>query len=229
MTMASLESTLLSRRELARRVRWLVLGYGAFIAGYASVGRYAATLPARDLSLPIDALIPFVPEWVFVYELTYALPLLAIFAIADRRRFDRTLVAMLVASVGAYAIFIGFPIGFERPALGSSLAERVLAFEYRHDFPPLGANHLPSLHVANAFILYLGVRGQRLGRWGDRLALVLAIAIAASTLLVKQHIVLDVVTGLLWAPLAHALAGRMVVPDRYPRMPGRISPTLDRS
>lgn len=202
--------TTTSRSERTRRLCWLAFGYAAFIAGYAAVGSYASTLPARDLALPIDALIPLVPQFVWIYELTYVLPLAAVIAIRDRSRFDRALIALLIANLGAYAAFIACPVGFARPELGTSLAERVLAFEYRHDFPPLGANHLPSLHVAQAFILYLAVRGQRFGRRGDAIALLLALAIATSTLFVKQHIVLDVVAGLLWGRLAYGIAGRFL-------------------
>jgi len=187
-----------ARREIERRLRRTALAYAVWLAGYEIVGRCAAALPGHDLSLPLDAAIPFVPAWVWVYQLTYLLPFLAPFAIEDGARFDRALRAILLAAITAYPIYLCLPVAFPHPALGESLAERALALERRLDVPN-GGNHLPSLHVANAFILYLAVRGQRLGRLGDRAALGLATAIAASTLLLKQHIVVDVIAGGLWA------------------------------
>jgi membrane-associated phospholipid phosphatase len=194
------------RAELSRRLCWTTFAYLAWIASYEGVGWYARTLPTRDLSLSIDAMIPFMPTWVWVYELTYVLPFVALFAIEDARRFDRALRAILLAAVSAYAVYLLLPVAFGHPALGTSLAERMLAVEYRYDFPP-GANHLPSLHVANAVLLYEAVRGQRLGREGERIAFVLCLAIAASTLFVKQHIVADVVAGVAWGEGAWWVAG----------------------
>ena len=88
------------------------------------------------------AAIPFVPAWVWVYELTYLLPFLAVFAIEDAARFDRALRAILFAAVTAYPLYLCLPVGFPQPALGDSLAERALALERSLDAAS-GANHLP--------------------------------------------------------------------------------------
>lgn len=193
--------------EIGRRLVAALVAYALWLAGFEAVGWYARTLPTFDLSMSIDAWIPFWPNWVWIYELTYVLPFAALFAIEDGHRVNRALVAIGLASVAAYVVYLGLPVAFPWPPLGESLAEQVLAVERRCGFPP-GANHLPSLHVANAFILYCAVRGQRLGRWGDRLALALAIGIALSTLFVKQHIFVDAAGGMLWGFGAWWLAGR---------------------
>src|SRR5262249_6507531 len=82
---------------------------------------------------------------------------------------------------------------FPRPHLGPSLSERVLALEYAMDFSP-GANNLPSMHVAMSWIIGRAMLGQR-GRIVDGLVVVTVATITVSTLFVKQHLLLDVVTG----------------------------------
>jgi membrane-associated phospholipid phosphatase len=57
-------------------------------------------------------------------------------------------------------------------------------------------------------MIYAAVRGQRLGAWGDRALLLLVLAITASTLLVKQHLVVDVFAGALWGVASWKLVGR---------------------
>lgn len=207
--------------EIARRLMAALVAYALWLAGFEAVGSYARTLPTLDLSLPIDIWIPFWPNWVWIYELTYVLPFCTLFAIEDGHRVNRALLAIGLASVAAYVVYLGLPVAFPWPPLGESLAERVLAVERRCGFPP-GANHLPSLHVANAFILYCAVRGQRLGRWGDRGALALAIGIALSTLFVKQHIFVDAAGGTLWGFGAWWLAGRAYASLVDPVAPARV-------
>ena len=197
-----------SELEWRRRLRLTAIVYAAWLTGYELVGRYASTLPGVDLALPLDALIPLEPQWVWVYMATYVVPLFAAFAVADPHRFNRALLAVGLASLSAYVVFLLMPVSFERPPLAhDTLAERLLALQYRDDFPH-GGNQLPSLHVANACIVYLAVRGGRLGLWGDRAFFVLVIAICASTLLVKQHLVADVIVGWLWGIGAWRLVGR---------------------
>jgi membrane-associated phospholipid phosphatase len=210
-------------RETFRRMRLTLCVYALWAAAYEAVGSYASALPASDLSLPLDALIPFVPQWVFVYQLTYVLPFAAIFAIEDAGRFDRAVLAIGCAAALAFIVYVALPVSFTQPALGHGLAARMLALERGLD--SARANHLPSLHVANVFILYLSVRKQRLGRNGDRLALGLAFAIAVATLVVKQHILLDVLAGVSLAPLAWH-AARWIEPGvRRPRRLSADTPT----
>jgi hypothetical protein len=204
--------------ELVRRLAVIALAYLAWTVSFEAVGFYARTLDTLDPTLALDRWIPFCPGWVWIYELTYLLPFAAAFAIDDPHRFNRAVLAIGLASVSAYAVYLTLPVAFAWPPLGDSLAERVLAMERAYDFPP-GANHLPSLHVANALLLFAAVRGQRLGKRGDRAALGLTLAIAASTLLVKKHLVVDVVAGMAWGPAAWAAVAVL-----YPRLTDRSAP-----
>jgi membrane-associated phospholipid phosphatase len=183
--------------------------YVAWILAFEAVGWYAATLPTHDLSTPIDRAIPLVPGAVWVYELCYLFPFLPLALARDWNRVNRAFLAVVLANAAAVAVYLFLPVAFEKPALGASLSERVLAVEYRLDFRP-GANHLPSLHVAFAWIVAFACLRQGLSRLWEALVLAGAAAITASTLLVKQHVVVDALGGIATAALAWLAAGRLL-------------------
>jgi membrane-associated phospholipid phosphatase len=176
----------------------LVLAYGVFAATYLPINLFSRGRPARTLYLPGEASIPFVPAFEFLYVLGYLLPVLAVFALPGPRELRRLLVAFGTTLLVAYGTYLLFPVWFERPALQpDSLATWLLWLEY-HD---PSYNHFPSLHVGISWLLYLACRrGVRF----PRLFLVTVLGIALSTLLVKQHYMVDVLYGIGLASLTWA-------------------------
>ena len=195
--------------------------YIVWLFVFDSVGRTAAMLHVRDLSLPLDLRIPFVPAFVWPYLLGYLYPLLPFLALRDWHRFNTAVLAVILGNLTAYMVYFFFPLAFPKPELGPGLAERILAFHTNLDFDP-GANKLPSFHVASIWIVVLACRKQRLGRWGDAAAIAGAVLISVSTLFVKKHVVLDVLAGLLLALLAWTAARRL-----YPALSGRAAGSVE--
>jgi len=186
----------------------LLVGYALWIAAFELVGRYAATLQTHDLTTAWDRAIPLVPAFIWPYEACYALPLVALWLFRDWHRFNVGLLAILLASLCAFAVYLLVPVAFPRPVLGTGVPAQLLAAEFAADFSP-GANKLPSLHVAISWIVLFAVWGQARHRAVNLLALGLVSAITASTLLVKQHLLLDVVTAVPLAAAAFAIAHRL--------------------
>ncbi len=187
----------------------LVATYLVWFAAFQVVGRYAATLPTLDPTTALDRAIPFQPSWVWIYELCYVFPFLPLFVVRDGERLARALLAVILANVTAFAVYVALPLAWPLPDPGPTLAGRVLAMEQAADFHP-GANKLPSMHVAFAWFVWLVCRRQWLGRAGDATVLALAVAISASTAFVKQHVVADVLAGVGWAFASWAAAGRLL-------------------
>jgi membrane-associated phospholipid phosphatase len=145
--------------------------------------------------------IPFCPEWIWAYFSVYVLLLLPLFLL-DVARFQRLCKALIAGIILAGIFFILFPapIGFTRV-----LPE---AEPYRTLFLPVilvdaPFNTVPSLHVscATGIVLMLAensVSLWRRGAWFFWLGM-----IAVSTVLVHQHHVLDVVSGLAMAFCLH--------------------------
>jgi membrane-associated phospholipid phosphatase len=199
----------------------LLIGYAAWILLFQIVGRFAATLPTFCPITPLDRIIPLVPEFIWIYQFCYVFPLLPLLVVKDYHRLNIAILAAIFANLTAFSIYLLFPIAFPHPELGQSVSERLLAFEYAADFQP-GANKLPSMHVTFAWLIFLACRKQKLKRTGEIAIGSIAVGITVSTLLVKQHIVLDVIFGLIWAIGSWQLAKAM-----YPRfIRGAAEPRL---
>jgi membrane-associated phospholipid phosphatase len=185
--------------------------YFCWILCFISVGKYAATLPTRDLTSSLDRLIPLVPVFIWPYELCYIFPFLPILILRDWHRFNRAILAVIIACLTAFVVYFLVPISFPRPNLGNSISDSILGLEYALDFYP-GANKLPSLHVAYAWIVYFVCRNQVANKSREFLILFVAVLITISTVFVKQHIIIDSAAGVAWAAGAWWLSGLV-----YPR------------
>lgn len=206
---------------LDRRFVGATLGacYLFFVPTYLAINHFSVGRPAHVLWLPGEAeLVPFLPEAEFVYVLGYALPLVALLRIPDGRHLVRLVVAFLVTLAVAYVTYLLLPVYLERPALEvTSLATWLLSLEYTDP----SYNHFPSLHTATAVLLYLGCRT---GLRHPTLLASLVAAIAVSTMLVKQHYLVDVVYGATLAGTAWAATGRwMGRPEAGPLVLGPIA------
>ena len=202
-------------------IKVIFIVYPVWLILFEAVGWHAVKLPTHDVTSFIDRQIPLIPQFIWAYLLCYIFPFLPLLVVKDWHRLNRTLLSVILANLSAFLLYLIFPIAFPRPGLGQSLSEHLLSLLYRVDFHP-GANKLPSLHVTFTWIIYLACRGQRLNKFGDTIVFLLAMLITFSALLVKQHVVADVLLGLFWAFAAWSLAGKcyksMVDPNIDPRL-----------
>lgn len=147
------------KRDRKFYIKVSLVVYFTWAVVFEAVGWYASTLPAEDLTTHVDRQIPFIPVFIWAYLLCYVFPFLPLFVIKDWHRFNRGLLAIILANISAFTVYLTFPISFPRPELGHTLSEHLLSFIYGVDFHP-GANKLPSLHVTFAWIIYLVCWGQ---------------------------------------------------------------------
>ncbi|NNE69995.1 MAG: hypothetical protein HKN29_06475 [Rhodothermales bacterium] len=193
-------------RPLGFYVRMMLVAYLVWAVYFLSMGHLAATLPTNDLRTAWDLAIPFWPWMVWIYDFCYLIPLFAVFVVKDGHRLNRLLVAVYTATLTATIVYFLVPVSYPDPAFGDDLSSRFLAWQFAIDFQP-GANKMPSLHVANSFMVWLAVRSR--GRGYSAAFLLGAIVIALSTLLTKKHLVADVALGVVWAHGAWYLAGHL--------------------
>jgi fatty acid desaturase/membrane-associated phospholipid phosphatase/phytoene/squalene synthetase len=174
-----------------------------FFGGASALGSF---IPWHaEVALPFERDIAFRPAWAIVY--LSMIPLLLLVPLARPRWQDLLPVfAMLVTeTVIASVCFIVLPVQTSFPprdATGPWAGAFVLA-----DTLNLEGNLFPSLHVAFATTAALAL-SPTVGRWGRVLFFVWAGGIAASTLLIHEHHVIDVVAGGLLALLAWQHVGR---------------------
>ncbi len=173
------------------------------LVAYGTVQR----VPSSFLSSScfIDAFIPFLPEAVIIY-LSFLLFIPVSTMGLSWERFVLVLTSGLVATAAAFLVFITFPTAVHRPP-GAILEGHWLASLYdrlhKVDTP---ANACPSLHVALSLIAAFGS-----SRSHPRFAVTVWIAagsIALSTILTKQHTVVDVAAGAVLAVAAVSIVRR---------------------
>lgn len=184
-------------------VFWAVCTLVVFYAIYPVSNWLASQRTQRfDFLTPWDAQIPLVPEFIWVYFSFFIYLLLPIWWV-DRRDVDALGRRQVVATLVCGLVFALFPANL---AFARTLPE---AEPYRSIFTAMFAldhphNLLPSLHIVytvatGSAVLSTQWAQKRYGRC--TLVLLWAVAIAASTMLVHQHHVLDVVAAVVLVAL----------------------------
>ncbi|MBB6671841.1 phosphatase PAP2 family protein [Cohnella nanjingensis] len=159
-----------------------------------------------SLVTDLDRLTPFVPSFIIPYVLWYPFKAAVLIGLAfkDRAVYYRTLLALCGGLVLAYIVYALFQTTVPRPeALDEKgVLNRMIWFVYSHDEP---FNCFPSIHVLTSYLMLRGARvfGRTI-RWA---ATIMSILIIASTVLIKQHVLADVVGGILAGELLFRSAG----------------------
>ena len=159
--------------------------------------------PRWDLLSPIDALVPFLPWTVVVYMSLYLIYLAAAWVLRGRD-FLRVMWSLLSLNFLCYLGFIFFTAHYPRPGEGEwGGSAWAPVFRWMFEMDPPG-NTCPSLHVSTAMLLGLTMHKERRGSADRWLWLPWGALIALSTLTVKQHFIVDVVSGglLAWGVFA---------------------------
>lgn len=170
-------------------IGWGILWTGADILSNMRTTRY-------PMYLPFETQIPFV-RWAMPVYFSLDLAVIVLpFLFKSWRGALPPMATLLVQTLIAVPFFIFLPmqVGFTGEAVHGVWGEYVV--------DPLGIpnycrwNHVPSLHVAYAFTIAV-VLGRNWGHAVLWLALLWAVAVSVSTVLVHEHHLLDVLGGLI--------------------------------
>jgi membrane-associated phospholipid phosphatase len=186
----------------------LVTGFLGFLI-YQGLGRADLHRSTALLDTAFDRAIPLLTWTTWFYQPLYVgIFVVGLIGFRSKFLYDRAIIGIwanvVVGALGHYFIRAEYP----RPVLPipyPDISTWFLAQVHRID-PP--GNVFPSLHVAHTFMItfLLSLDRPRLGR----VALVMSILLALSTMTTKQHFVADVVAGLAMAFMARAWANREV-------------------
>ena len=151
-----------------------------------------------NLLLPGEADIPFLPLIYILYSLVYIMPCWVILSIKRKGRMAKTIAAFCMALIIHFMFFVFMPVEYVlRPEI---LPIQSFWSESFHQFMLVlftlddTINTFPSMHVSFAIISYFIVK-RYWPQWAGTF-LILAIATSLSTVLVKQHYILDGVSAL---------------------------------
>lgn len=190
-----------------RKHLFLLLLYPLVGLGFAFCERMVPVVVHAMEWTPVDRWIPFVPAMVWPYIFWY---LTIIFALGwtgwnDAAEFKKLVAFIYLGMTSAYAVYLIFPNGQNlRPpleSLGSGWDYEVLRWLYTTDTP---TNCNPSIHVIDAMAVWIALaRDRSLGasRWFQAGLAAVSLAIIASTVMIKQHSILDIFGGLVWSGL----------------------------
>jgi membrane-associated phospholipid phosphatase len=189
----------------------LLLAGGAtgFYLLYIPINRWSAGFDGYHPETWLDRAIPSTPGWMYVYAAVFITGFMPMLVIRPRELFRRVVAAYLAVQVVAFACFLLVPVHMEHRPLGMAVV----------DFPSWGqrlayyldtdAACLPSIHVTLAVLAALCT--WKADRVMGALGLVLAVLVATSTLMVKQHYLADVLVA---TALATGSWAWLVVPWR---------------
>jgi membrane-associated phospholipid phosphatase len=148
------------------------------------------------------------PEMIYVYASLLLLLLIPAFILTRVQliALSRALVATLFV---AAAIFLLLPaeLGFDRPAHVPGY-DAVFQLLYAIELPH---NLVPSLHIASSALFILAVRRNLSSSWSRVFLVIWGILLCASVLLVHQHHLLDLISGLLLGYLSYRLFYRRAI------------------
>lgn len=195
----------MTREERRWKFNWFLFMVGYFTAGYLAINWISSRRTSFfDVALGFESSIPFFPLFIFGYILVYLSVVLTYVVLRDAGDWRRAIVSFLLATTLAYAVFLLFPVRMTlRPDLAglSGVSAAVTRFYYIIDLP---FNCFPSLHVTYPTLATLvSWRHHRVWRL---LFAAMALVVAISVVLVKQHYLADVAAGFANAALCFWLA-----------------------
>jgi len=162
------------------------------------------------MARPADRKIPLVPQAVFVYILWY--PLIAVYPLyvysLDRIDYRVYLAAVILDIVISICIYLLYPSSFRRPEPSrKTFSGKVLRILYKCDYR--GLNCMPSMHCSMCFIiLFSAWTCSAMGTGIQAGVTVLCCGILVSTLLTKQHVLIDMAAALLLAAFCTFVSGQ---------------------
>ena len=150
-----------------------------------------------DFSIFIDDKLPFVAPMMLIYVLAYVSWSVGFVVIGRESRSVcyEVMSAEQIAKILCLACFLIIPSTIVRPEIsGTGIFEGLSGLIYNMDSPD---NLFPSIHCLENWICFRGaMKCKKVGSTYKAVMFVSALLVFASTLLVKQHVFVDVIGGI---------------------------------
>ncbi len=167
-----------------------------------------------NIESPLDKMLPVVPFFVVFYILAFGQWILCYMLIGreEKSYCYYFFLGEIIAKSICLVIFLIFPTTLNQPEItGSGIFERMLAFVYSMDRPD---NLFPSIHCLESWMCYRGCRRiARLPRWFSGVNLVFTLLVFASTVLLKQHVLIDIAGGVAAVEIGLFISGKILKKD----------------
>ena len=171
--------------------------------------QFFITSSKYNLLMPLDDSIPFMPNFIWIYHTLIPVIFIALIALMKTKELFLSAITACLLAVFILSIFYVFLPSFyprDNYQTPDTVAGVLLKITRKLD----GAhNTFPSGHVTYSWLMafFVGLTAcARKNRWIYLTFLAWALAISISTLTLKQHYVIDVVSGLALASLCYFLS-----------------------
>ena len=128
-------------------------------------------------------------------------------ATQDVQERNRFFLADLLAKGVCFVLFLGIPTTNVRPeVVGDGIFDGLMRFLYAVD---AADNLFPSMHCLTSWLCWIGVRQRKeMYGWYRWVSLGIAILVCISTLTTYQHVIADVIAGVMIAEGCYYIVGR---------------------
>lgn len=188
-------------------IQLLILLAGQLLSYYGAK-MIIANRPHVYIALPIDELIPFIPCTILIY---YGCFLFWIYNYTVILKTEpegtyRFLSAELLGKLICFISYVLIPTVMIRPEVNNSgIFSTAIGLMYSMDAPDA---LFPSMHCFVSWMCVVGLRGKpEISNKHRNLSIIAAVLVFAATLTTKQHVVVDVISGIILAELVYFIAG----------------------
>lgn len=160
----------------------------------------------HSLVTSADNSIPFIKIFILPYVGWYAFIFIMMVYLCykDREIYFITLITYMLGLVASFITFYIFQTTVSRPEIiGSDLLSKMILTIYGADKP---FNCFPSIHVLTSYLMVKAIMASSIkNKTNIIIVCTSAIFIIISTLFIKQHVILDVVSGIIYADILFRL------------------------
>ncbi len=173
-----------------------------------------------NMTVSLDNMIPFLSWTVIIYFIAFPFWGANYYLCAnqDPLERDRFFCADILSKVFCLIIFLILPTTNVRPDItnGEGFFNYIMKFLYWIDTPQ---NLFPSIHCIASWLCFIGLRKRKdIPFIYKFITLVIAVSICISTLTTKQHVIVDVFSGIFLAELCYFLSGFSVIRNVYSKI-----------
>ena len=172
----------------------------------------------------LDQYIPLWPPSIIIYLGCYLFwaANYIIIACQEKKKVYQFFAADFLSRIVCLAFFLLFPTTNIRPDLESvGFWNQCMILLYSID---AADNLFPSIHCLVSWFCYIGIRGKKeIPFWYRSFSCVMALLVCLSTLLTKQHVVIDVAGGIILAEVCLWLGRKPVIFGMYEKIQNGIN------
>ncbi len=168
-----------------------ILATNTFV--YFGTRLFTTNLVHHSMKMALDDYIPFVPFFISFYILAYVQWIVGYVVIAreSKEHCYKFLLGEFIAKLICLGFFVFYPTMIVRPEItGHGIWESLTQIIYDMDAPN---NLFPSIHCLESWVCFRGsVKLLKTPGWYSSLMLISSVLVFLSTVLVKQHVVIDI-------------------------------------